>query len=487
MLNEIRDIVHPLFSSVPPPELDRKQLLKKIKITTADLPRPHLRTRGQPTINVTTSTTGRNDNTNDGGDILPHPVVRYAHGKGCVYSDKPDIVVKSAEFVKTVDAFARTRLDNLTRLLDAGITYVDNDLELACTRNETSTPTSSAASTSPSSASPSETESDSDFDTNTTTTSFTSSSARRGVEDDGHADLDISLTRLFARLAANEVTDKMRSEQIRLQACLATSSLAKGLYWKRCNGVFRNALDDELLPASISITASTTTGDSAGEAMGDDKEANATVDVTLKTTHVDASETNEATKNPFALTSTTTDEANNAMKATSISLVTPGDGHHHRAQTVSGYGYAVLAPMRALAQSRLKTSGTKSQASVNALSPGSFSIDTPPFSAPTSISTSAQFSGISSRFPPLGSDTSGEEKQGDCDVPSARAENEQGQDSEYARIHLVRTNPETFTFTSSILMNREAMVRSGAVDDDDLCLTGWGYNRLEKRVKGNVD
>ena len=306
MLNEIRDIVHPLFSSVPPPELDRKQLLKKIKITTADLPRPHLRTRGQPTINVTTSTTGRNDNTNDGGDILPHPVVRYAHGKGCVYSDKPDVVVKSAEFVKTVDAFARTRLDNLTRLLDAGITYVDNDLELACTRNETSTPTSSAASTSPSSASPSETESDSDFDTNTTTTSFTSSSARRGVEDDGHADLDISLTRLFARLAANEVTDKMRSEQIRLQACLATSSLAKGLYWKRCNGVFRNALDDELLPASISITASTTTGDSAGEAMGDDKEANATVDVTLKTTHVDASETNEATKNPFALTSTTT-------------------------------------------------------------------------------------------------------------------------------------------------------------------------------------
>lgn len=72
-------------------------------------------------------------------------------------------------------------------------------------------------------------------------------------------------------------------------------------------------------------------------------------------------------------------------------------------------------------------------------------------------------------------------------MPSARAENEQGHDSEYARIHLVRTNPETFTFTSSILMNREAMVRSGAVDDDDLCLTGWGYNRLEKRVKGNVD
>ncbi|KAK5449627.1 hypothetical protein LTS15_008702 [Exophiala xenobiotica] len=480
MLNEIRNIVHPLYSSVPSPELDRKQVLKKIKITTADLPRAPLRWRGQPsTVNAPISTTGNYDNnsTNNGcdgdGDILPHPVISHAHGKGCVYSEKPDVVVKSAEFVKTIDTFARTRLENLTRLLDAGITYVDDDLKVACTRrDETSTPprsgtSTTASTTSASPASTSETESElSDFDTNTTATSFTSASSRGGEKEDADVD-NISLPRLFVRLAADEVTDKMRSEQMRLQACLATSSLAKGLYWKRCNGVYQNALDDELLPAtasasaSISATASTTTTrdcDSAGKGkaiMAEDKE-----------------------------------EAN----------VPVNDGYHHRgAQTLSGYGYAVLAsPERARARprpqfrpaSRIVDSKSQAKVIVNArdLSPGSSSIGIgtpPPLSAPTSTSTSSQVSSISSTPsppPPHGCETGSEElerKRGDCE--------EDHDDSEFSMIHLVRANPETFTFTSSILMNREAMVRSGAVDDDDLCLTGWGNNRLERRVQGSMN
>ncbi|KAK5193797.1 hypothetical protein LTR96_007734 [Exophiala xenobiotica] len=474
MLNEIRNTVHPLYSSVPSPELDRKQLLKKIKITTADLPRAPLRWRGQPsTINVPISTTGKydNNNTNNGcdgnadGDILPHPVISHAHGKGCVYSDKPDVVLKSAEFVKTIDTFARMRLENLTRLLDAGITYVDDDLKVACTRrDETSTPpsaTSTAASTtSASPASTSETDSElSDLDTNTTATSFTSASSRGDEKEDADVDVDvdsISLTRLFARLAANEVTAKMRSEQMRLQACLETSSLAKGLYWKRCNGVYRNALDDELLPAtasasvSVSATASTTTTtdcDSTGKGkaiMAEDKEE---VNV-----HVD-------------------------------------HGHHHGgAQTLSGYGYAVLAsPERARQQFR-RTNSQASSVNARDLSPGSSSIGIgtpPPLSAPTSTPTSSQVSSISSTPsppPPHGCETGSEElerKRGDYE--------EDHDDPEFSMIHLVRANPETFTFTSSILMNREAMVRSGAVDDDDLCLTGWGYNRLERRVKGSMN
>jgi hypothetical protein len=491
MLNEIRNIVHPLYSSVPSPELDRKQLLKKIKITTADLPRPPLRWRGQPsTVNATISTTGKydNNNTNNGcdgdGDILPHPVISHAHGKGCVYSDKPDIVVKSAEFVKTIDTFARMRLKNLTRLLDAGITYVDDDLKVACTRrDQTSTPpstTSTAAlTTSASLASTLETESELlDFDTNTTATSFTSASSRGGEKEDADVDVDvdmgsISLTRLFARLAANEVTDKMRSEQMRLQACLATSSLAKGLYWKRCNGVYRNALDDELLPATASASAS----------------ASVSVSATTSTTTTTTSDCDSAGKGKAIMTEDK-EEAN----------VPVDDGHHHGgAQTLSGYGYAVLAsPERARARARpqfrpaSRIVDTKSQASVSVngrdLSPGSSSIGIgtpPPLSAPKSTSTSSQVSSISStpsQPPPHGCETGSEElerKQGDYE--------EDHDDSEFSMIHLVRTNPETFTFTSSILMNREAMVRSGAVDDDDLCLTGWGYNRLERRVKGSMN
>jgi hypothetical protein len=481
MLNEIRNIVHPLYSSVPSPELDRKQLLKKIKITTADLPRPPLCWRGQPSaIDVPISTTGKydNNNTNNGcdgngdGDILPHPVISHAHGKGCVYSDKPDVVVKSAEFVKTIDTFARMRLENLTRLLDAGITYVDDAVKVACTRRDEkstlpSTTSTAASTTSASPASTSETESElSDLDRNTTATSFTSALSRGGEKEDADVDADvdsISLTRLFARLAANEVTDKMRSEQMRLQACLATSSLAKGLYWKRCNGVYRNALDDELLPATASATASTTTTsdcDSAGKGKAiraeDKEETNVPVD----------------------------------------------DGHHHGGvQTLSRYGYAVLAsPERARARARARPQfrpassivDSKSQASVSVnardLSPGSSSIGIgtpPPLSAPKSTSTSSQVSSISSAPsppPPHGCETGSEElerKRGDCE--------EDHDDSEFSMIHLVRTNPETFTFTSSILMNREAMVRFGAVDDDDLCLTGWGYNRLERRVKGSMN
>jgi hypothetical protein len=160
--------------------------------------------------------------------------------------------------------------------------------------------------------------------------------------------------------------------------------------------------------------------------------------------------------------------------------------HHGGAQTLSGYGYAVLAsPERARQQSR-RTNSQASSVNGRDLSPGSSGIGIgtpPPLSAPTS--TSSQVSSISSTPsppPPYGCETGSEElerKRGDYE--------EDHDDSEFSMIHLVRANPETFIFTSSILMNREAMVRSGAVDDDDLCLTGWGYNRLERRVKGSMN
>lgn len=40
----------------------------------------------------------------------------------------------------------------------------------------------------------------------------------------------------------------LMEERTRLENCLGATNTAKGMYMKRCNGEYRNALDDELIP-----------------------------------------------------------------------------------------------------------------------------------------------------------------------------------------------------------------------------------------------
>lgn len=202
MLNEIRELVHPLFSTVPEPEVSRKTLRKNIKFTTVE-----------PTRAGRRALTRNKDKENDAYDTkdLPYPVISYGHAKGCIYSDTPDVVIKSADAVKAMDDDARTRLANINALLAADVDFIDADLDFSKgSRSSTSHSTSISGASSLSST-------------------------------DG-----ADLAAIFARAVQQEAAEVMLAEKRRLEECLATSGLTKGLYLKRCNGEYRNALDDVL-------------------------------------------------------------------------------------------------------------------------------------------------------------------------------------------------------------------------------------------------
>ncbi|KAI1619874.1 hypothetical protein EDD37DRAFT_196029 [Exophiala viscosa] len=218
MLNEIRHLVHPLYSTVPDPKISRKDLRKNVKITTME-PSNWSRHPSRPNRKLTVS---------DEIESLPLPTIKYAHAKGCIYSDAPDVVIKSADAVKAMDEHAKTRLDNINALLDAGVEFVDVDAGHDFSKSRSSSSSS---------------------------------------------DRDIDLAAIFAQAAQQEATEIMLAEKKRLEECLATSSLTKGLYFKRCNGVYRNALDDVLERANVSVKEASTNSTNYGYALHPDTTA----------------------------------------------------------------------------------------------------------------------------------------------------------------------------------------------------------------------
>ncbi|KIV81951.1 hypothetical protein PV11_04097 [Exophiala sideris] len=311
MLNEIRHLVYPLYSTVPNPKVSRKDLQKNIKITTIEPTRPRTRRSVNPEP-----------------EALPYPTIQYGHAKGCIKSDAPDVVIKSATAVKAMDDYAKIRLDNINALLDAGVEFVDVDAGLDFSKSRSSSSSS---------------------------------------------DRDIDLAAIFAQAAQQEATELMLAEKKRLEECLTTSSLTKGLYFKRCNGEYRNALDDVL-------------------GMHHHGER-------------DLANTNGFMKE--------------ASSIGSVPECDPASASRAAVTATTDYGYALHPDTTTLPSIFPGKNATEGDA--------------------------GDATEMSSTFFP---------------------------------------QPETFKFTTDILKGREDMVRSGAVDDADLCCTCWTFHRQEKRAKG---
>jgi hypothetical protein len=168
-------------------------------------------------------------------DLSPLPAFTYTHAKGCIHSDKPDVVLKSKADVQGMDELARQRLATINTLLDAG---VDHDLGADLDGESNTTAWTQDGST------PSVNGDDDDDEASipsSPTPSLSSSSSQ--------SDEELSLEqeeRLMAKLEENEVRSRLRQIKTRLEECLATSSLAKAVYFKRCNGRWVSALGDVL-------------------------------------------------------------------------------------------------------------------------------------------------------------------------------------------------------------------------------------------------
>lgn len=356
-------MMHPLYSPVPLTDVPREVLKKHIKVTVPS--RQAMASASQT------------------GFFLPVPKITYAHAKGCIYSTDPEFVIQSAKAVETADEFGRMRLANITALLDVGI---DGSLHDDDGSREI----------------PLDLEGDEQVDSqpHLTTSASSPPSTTKSVWDGGES----------------EARKLLIAERIRLEQGLATGSLAKGLYFKRCNGEWRNGLDHVLVRDKESPVTehekATRARQLRGESISDSEHENmieqGVVDIDSTPTSPRPSSRNTRTSSFSSLSSSLS-----SSKASPTSRSSLSSNH--------GYGYAVL---------------NKQSDELARLGSSASSIS---FWSSPSSSKSMRLSNATSFF----------------------------------------------TFTTHMLQNREALVGLGQVDDEDLCRTCWGYNRIAKRARSS--
>ncbi|EXJ85803.1 hypothetical protein A1O1_06172 [Capronia coronata CBS 617.96] len=121
LLSQIRNMIYPLYSCVPLPDVSREELWKTVSVNPLpaatfikSATSPFHYTIVPPTLPKTPPP-------------LPHPIVEYTHAKGCSRSDKPDVVAKSAEEVFLMDKFANERLQTIKGMLAGGLEAIMDD------------------------------------------------------------------------------------------------------------------------------------------------------------------------------------------------------------------------------------------------------------------------------------------------------------------------------------------------------------------------
>ncbi|KIW28546.1 uncharacterized protein PV07_08200 [Cladophialophora immunda] len=294
--------------------------------------------------------------------------------------------------------------------------------------------------------------------------------------------MDQSTPATLARRAIHAAAEReawalLHAEKERLQASLATSSLAKGLYFKRCNGQWVNAVDDVLVVGSRGDR----NGDEGGrvfcgtgvrDLQGDEDvcgekvmekgkaaaKATATKDDQLGSVHGnhhpsqghDEEEAEADSSTPSMTMSSTTE----TTSISSISLASPVPSSRSSSSLArpltttpcntvdcpeeyesvdtskAGYGYALLHHGDATQSLVIPSSSALASSS----------------SSPSSPSSSS----------PL-------------HFPSAAAGR-------------ARLSHDTPSFEYLVLQGREQLVRSGQCTEEDLCMTSWGHNRLSRTL-----
>ncbi|EXJ67049.1 uncharacterized protein A1O5_09695 [Cladophialophora psammophila CBS 110553] len=242
-----------------------------------------------------------------------------------------------------------------------------------------------------------------------------------------------ALGRHAFRAAENEAQALLRAEKKRLEERLATSPLAKGIYWKRCNGQWVNGLGDVLVDSGRggnegTMVAGTEARGVMMDQEGVDERGSMGAASTLAQDHVD-----EGVADLSTLTWTSTPNlAMSTTAATSISSLSLGSPNlsdttplkptvctgslavPNSADSKAGhYGYALLCH--------------------DDVSPGQGAL--PSSSLLASQACLANFS----------------------------------------------------SFEYLMLQNREQLVRSGQCREEDLCITCWAYNRAAVRAQVKKD
>lgn len=369
----------------------------------------------------TTSVTFTPTTATNRGVMLPIPKLQYAHAKGCNYSSAPDVVIKSAAAVEAMDESARAKLESLRASLNT-------DVDL---RGLTSDPDAwvGAGSLFASTYTPgAEKDTDTDQDTDTDT---------EIDMDDANTNAAAAFLKILAWEEAQESRKVMLKEEKRLEEWLGMSVLAKGLYLKRCNGEYRNVADDVLVMGEAENGGDK--GDASlirGEGDGDDDGLDFSDNTSNDTATTDSQLGATASSTPPSSTSTSTSTSEMASSPVS--------------RASSEYGYTVPAK---------------------------------PNQHMSTITTTTNLSASDSDFSTTEEDRATTFQGQSIDQTNGQTKGHiQGQTQVQAQYGPAPTlpQPQTVRFTSAILMSREALVRAGTVDDENLCSTCWAYSRMMK-------
>jgi hypothetical protein len=265
-LNEIRHILHSLFSPVPQFPLpisymglsanSREELRSRIRISVAD---------EQTTVNDrhgNGDVYGRHRQGPFRGGLrdsywrgrtaelerkTPCPVITYAHS-GCVYSDHPEVILVDKDVVEVMDDFAKERLGNIERLLDAGVDCeIGPDFDRNLLEGDWRDNIAHLAKDARAEADRASIAKDDDIadeDEGSETASIDEDDCVLAAVS-AKGDSNSSVAAIEKNLES-EAQTLLKAEKKRLEELLAKSSLMKGTYFKRCNGAFVNALADEL-------------------------------------------------------------------------------------------------------------------------------------------------------------------------------------------------------------------------------------------------
>jgi hypothetical protein len=356
---------------------------------------------------------------------LPRPriVTQYAHATGCVHSGKPDVKLLSKPSVEYFDALARKRLANIRTLLETEVDYeVGPNPYAACMAlakahvDFDSSEDDSRLSTRSASATGS--------DVASVFSNTLPQSSRGGLTDEEAA-------RFIYFATKAETCAQLRAEEKRLADSIATSSLAKGMYVKKCNGEYVNGLGDVLPTEAVGFTMAKgnglvniqpprTSASQAKQESGSGRDFNfASSDVTPATpTTMTASPSNSPVSAGSSCTTSlvaaqsstlTSDTAANARTTPTLSTIATESSRNSRC------GYALLK------------NGTDVTLT------------------PTRDSTAAT-------------------------VP----------DSFYS-INKPKPVCPPFAYTTAMVLAREEMIRNGTVPPEDLAFTGWCFHRTIKQ------
>ncbi|EHY55354.1 hypothetical protein HRR83_008801 [Exophiala dermatitidis] len=412
MLTYVRTLVHPYYSPIYSQDTTCKKPGMEISLSTNDRP-PFDRNNPAECWDQLSKSQQKNRKrrrpklTAPAVLVFPEPKVTWAHAKGCFHSDKPDVVIKNKDEVELMDQFAKQRLQNINDLLNGPIDAILDDHmrqsrdliynRIAQEEREDKLYHDEELSR--------EYEAFSGVEVNNPLIDPNDSAQVDEVGgDDRIADnkktsgqnRDKKKVHPLIQAFEEDAKKYLVWEKARLEALIPLSSVAKAFYFKRCNGEYRNGVQDILvrkepvLDPECRLTTDPTQTEAANPAeITETKTYNdgSVVPATSSSKDVDTRDTKGHIDNPSVSSSEVTTVAigHATVSGADLGAVDPGNTEPHTITASAEPGPASVSAKEITTTAPTTTTRSAAE-TVSETEPGTFHTAATEF--PSSVSSS---------------------------------------------------------------------------------------------------